>query len=254
MQYGHVNICNYLLYKYECFASHTRDSTLEVRIKTKACMELVNSICLRKILGIILKIGNRLNRAGVEVTSSADPNSIITDATGFSVESLSKLSQVKACDKKTSFLSYIVSLIRRSNRSLLNVKDEIPHVFQALSINSDHDKSLSSLEKQLLNARLILPAGTVTPNDMPIENEHQQDFWNVQRFVDEASKLLSIVSEENEEAKVKVMSVLEYFSTEKSLSPNALFSFVASFCKEIDAMNSQLLQSKQKKVRICFFC
>ena len=217
------------------------DLTSEVNIKTKACEELINSVCLRKILGIILKVGNRLNRATEEVES------ISPDVNGFSVESLSKLNQVKACDKKTTILFYIISLIQRSNHLLLDVKDDLPHLFKAQSISSDHDKSLITLGKQLSSAKSISIAHTSTDITCN-ETGDNHTSYHVQNFVQEASQSLDRVREANKEASFMFHSVLEYFSIENNISPNALFNVVASFCKEIDSVNTTLSKSKGKKV------
>ena len=52
----------------------------------------------------------------------------------------------------------------------------------------------------------------------------------------------------NEEAKRKFTHVLEYFSMEKDLSPIFLFGVVASFCKDVEAVNAELSTSYGKKV------
>ncbi len=270
--------------------------TTEVNIKIKACAEIVSSVRFRKILGIILKVGNRLNNAGEEIESDST-----TDANGFSVESLSKLNQVKvgwfyyllcsafytfckfaslfsnnsrnfhliylqACDKKTSVLEYIGTLIQRSNRSLLQIKDDFPHVFKAQSISSDHDKSLASLEKQLVSARAILESYDQSPfvdygNDdnhnhedgnnnnssssSSSNNNNDNSCFHLHKFILEASQSLSVVREANEQAKAKFISVLEYFSIENDVSPNTLFGIVASFCKEMNSINESLSKSKK---------
>lgn len=203
---------------------------------------MTGSLRLRKILGIILKVGNRLNKAGEDTESTYSS----PEANGFSVESLSKLNQVKACDKQTTVLSYIGSLIQRSNPSLLDVKDDLPHIFKAHSISSDHDKALKNLEKQLSNARSTLSTedqdcGSSISDELPSS-------IHVTNFIEEATISLTATYKANEEAKRKFTHVLEYFSTEKDLSPIFLFGVVASFCKEIEAVHAELSSSKGKKV------
>ena len=62
----------------------------------------------KKVLKTILKIGNQLNdQEGAERQA------------GFTVDSLLKLQNAKAFDKKTSILQYVVTLIHRSDVNCL---------------------------------------------------------------------------------------------------------------------------------------
>ena len=201
---------------------------------------MTRSLRLRKILGIILKVGNRLNKAGEDTVSTYSS----PEANGFSVESLSKLNQVKAYDKQTTVLSYIGSLIQRSNPSLLEVNDDLPHIYKAHSISSDHDKALKDLEKQLSDARSTL---STEDQDCGGSDEFPSSV-HVTAFIEEATQSLTATQKANEEAKRKFTHVLEYFSMEKDLSPIFLFGVVASFCKEVEAVNAELSTSNGKKV------
>ena len=238
----------------------------DIDIKIKACDELLESSSLRKILGIILKVGNRLNKASEDYPLSVPASTITTkqdsNANGFSIDSLPKLNQVKACDKKTTILKYIISLIQRSNPLLLNVKDDLPHVFKAHLITSDHEKSLSLLEKQLSSARSMLPSLLETTAHYDNDDEEEEEvghkghlnkengrrkshgknvLTNVESFIHDASELLDIVLQEYNECKAKLKFVLEYFSTDFNVTPpHCLFGIVANFCKEIDDLSAQL--------------
>jgi hypothetical protein len=69
-----------------------------------ACDELKNSDHFRKLLGIVLNLGNHLNTAGTTGKQKAG---------AFSLNSLLELSQAKAFDKKTTFLQYVVLVVQR---------------------------------------------------------------------------------------------------------------------------------------------
>jgi len=111
---------------------------------SQACDEILTSNRLLKLLGVILKVGNRLNHAGVET--------IKTNAGGFAIESLRKLNQVKAWDKKTTLMMYISSIIQRWNCSLMDVKDELSNVLKSQKV-SDYILTLCGLEEQLVDVR-----------------------------------------------------------------------------------------------------
>ena len=59
----------------------------DVTLVEKACDELKESVSLRKLLGIVLNIGNRLNTAGPTRKGKAG---------AFTIKSLLKLNQAKA--------------------------------------------------------------------------------------------------------------------------------------------------------------
>ncbi|KAG5177850.1 hypothetical protein JKP88DRAFT_331372, partial [Tribonema minus] len=81
-----------------------------------ACDDVKLSLRLKRLLSIILKLGNELNQHAT---------------TGFTLESLLKLNTAKAFDKKTSILHYLVMLADRNDPTLLDFKDDLKHVFPA---------------------------------------------------------------------------------------------------------------------------
>jgi hypothetical protein len=211
------------------------------------CVELINSIRLRKIFGIILKVGNKLNGAGneEEIKPGFINNKSTTAANGFSVESLPKLNQIKGCDKKTTILYYIISLIQRANPSLLDLKEELPHLYKVPCINfSDHDKSLSMLKAQLSNAQSMLFA---SPSLMETTNNNE-GMTNEQKLIHETTTTISNICQEHEECKLNIASVMEYFSAEENFSFVTLLNIIAMFCKEIEDIRNQLVKSRRKKI------
>jgi hypothetical protein len=90
----------------------------------------------RKVLGIVLHLGNLLNTAG---SSSKDM------AGAVKVESLLKLHQAKAFDKKTmTFLQYAACVIRKNSPTLLQFKDDLRTLTLAKEV--DWEQSLDELE------------------------------------------------------------------------------------------------------------
>jgi hypothetical protein len=108
-----------LLFKLQ-FESCLEDIHNDTVAIESACDELSDSTRLRQLFGFILTFGNRLNMAG----SGGNVNTRKTGA--FSLDSLLKLHQAKAFDKKTTFLHYLVLIVQRNNELLLNFKDDLP--------------------------------------------------------------------------------------------------------------------------------
>merc|ERR1719253_1355632 len=108
-----------LLFKLQ-FRGCIHDLAHDVFSIEKACDELSNSVRLRKIFGIVLNIGNRLNTAGQTGQKRK--------AGSFTLKSLLKLNQAKAFDNKTTFLHYLVLVVQRNSEALLDFKDDLPTV------------------------------------------------------------------------------------------------------------------------------
>jgi len=90
---------------------------------------------LRKLLGIILSLGNR-----VESANEGRKDKV---AAGLYLDSLAKLSQVKAFDKETSFLHYVVSIVERNNHAnFLSFGDDLPNVLKANRISWNSHQEL----------------------------------------------------------------------------------------------------------------
>jgi hypothetical protein len=135
-----------LLFKLQ-FRQCVSDLESDVTMVEKACDELKDSVRLRKLLGIVLNIGNRLNTAGQTTKGKAG---------AFTIDSLLKLNQAKAFDKKTTFLHYIVLIVMRHNQGLTNFKDDLPSVLKADKIYWDQiENDLEEVENQLENVRKI---------------------------------------------------------------------------------------------------
>ena len=84
----------------------------DANLLERACTQIKNSVRLRKLLGIILSLGNRLNTAG-----EGRDNRVVA---GIPLSALLELENVKAYDSaKTSFLQYVVTVIQRNHPDLL---------------------------------------------------------------------------------------------------------------------------------------
>lgn len=219
----------------------------EIQIVLKACNEILGSLNLRKVLGIILKVGNRLN-------SSGDENDKC-HVDGFTIDTLSKLNQIKAFDRKTTLLFYIVSLIERSNKSLLCIKQDIPHVFEAQKFNANHDTTLAALSSQLVDVKktALVQANKVRLNSgnatKDIEEESLLQSCNIGVFTLQATRTLLSLNKSSSEASRKFSSVLEYFAQESKIQQSMLFSIVSNFSQEVEFVQSKLAQKKVSKKR-----
>jgi len=239
----------YMLFKLT-FPPSINELQTEMRIVLKACNEVLGSLNLRKVLGIILKVGNRLNSSGVENEKCY--------VDGFTIDTLSKLSQIKAFDRKTTLLFYIVSLIQRSNESLLCIKQDIPHVFEAQKINLNHGTRLAALTSQLLDVKkTALEEAHKVISDCKDTGKDEEEETLLQScrvgvFTLQATQMLSSLHKISNEVSMKFSSVIAYFAQEKEITQSMLFSIIGSFSLEVDFVLAELMSKKVVKKR--FFC
>lgn len=234
-----------------------------------ACDELSNSVRLRKLFGIVLNIGNRLNTAGPGQKRNAG---------AFSVKSLLKLNQAKAFDNKTTFLHYVVLVVQRNSEALLDFKNDLPTVSKADKIYWDQCVTeLEEVETQLENVRRLalheaksnkivysLPNKAKQPDvdndsdDLSVESMSLEDEVALLRstkigmFALSAIRKVSQLRERVDTAKGKFSSLLEYFgeSDSSKMQPHQLFEIITTFCRNFDKAREQV--DKREKAKVSF--
>ena len=233
----------------------------------KACDEISTSVRLRKLFGIVLNIGNRLNTAGPGQKRKAG---------AFSIKSLLKLNQAKAFDNKTTFLHYVVLVVRRNSEKLLDFKDDLPTVFKADKIYWDQCVSeLEEVETQLENVRKIALYEAKSskiiyhvPKTKSFEADNDSDDLSVDSMSleDEVSLLrstktgmfalsairkVSQLRERVDMAKDKFVSLLKYLgeSGDSTMQPHELFDIITTFSRTFDVVRADVERMEKGKKR-----
>jgi len=260
-----------LLFKSQ-FQSCLESLVTDAAIVEKACDELSSSIRLRKLLGIVLNVGNRLNTAGVSGKSKAG---------AFKLDSLLKLNHAKAFDKKTTFLHYIVLVVQRNNELLLRFKDDLPTVMKADRVYWDQvEQDLEEVENQLENVRQMSlhQARLVTrrwrkkkKKQQQQQRQHEKEDDNslsdcslsleeevellrateIGVFTLGAIKKVSALRDKVETTKLKFSKLLEYFGEEESgdSQPHDVFNIIVTFCRDFEKAKEQVSENMKKKRR-----
>ncbi len=243
-----------LLFKLQfmtCMESIAKDAEM---IDT-ACDELINSNRLRQLLGIILEFGNRLNTAGNSKSKAG----------GFSLESLSKLSQAKAFDKKTTFLHYIILIVERNNELLLKFYDDIPAVVESDNIFWDQcQQDLEEVENQLENVRRMAlhearandEATGVSDDDSlgELELTLEEEVGSLRAsktglFTLGAIKQVSALREKIERTRAKCVRLKQYFGVGKATEPQEIFSVFSQFTTDFKKAKEQVFSKANKRLR-----
>jgi hypothetical protein len=237
---------------------------IDARLVKKGCEEIMGSSRLRKVLGVILNLGNRLNTAGAV---KKEPALAIT------LESLLKLNQLRAFDKKTTFLQYVASVVRRNDATLCHFKDDLITVFVADKLIWDHTLAeLKRMESQLESVRTLalyhgsskdrpitLSRGFVGGDDatalsMPkISAEEEINLLrrtSIGNFTLDACARMAAVVDEIENAKSSYNALLLYFGEEgkKGLQPNDVFQTISTFCRDFEASVAAVIETEKAQV------
>ena len=100
------------------FKDHVEEVQEGFKTLQEVCNQVLNSEKLLKVLQMVLNIGNLLNEGTLNGGVDA-----------FKFESLSKLSQTKSAEGKTTVLDYIVeTFISKGERDVLNLLTEFPDI------------------------------------------------------------------------------------------------------------------------------
>ena len=229
-----------------------------------ACDELINSTRLRQLLGIVLTFGNRLNTAGNRKRKAG----------AFTLDSLLKLSQAKAFDKKTTFLHYLILIVQRNNENLLSFKDDLPTIFKADKVFWDQCLTdLDEVESQLENVRRIAlnqarnahgyqlrrtkkkddDDDSLSDGEIELSLEEEVEALRatpIGMFTLSAIKYVSSLRDKVEDTRGKFSHLLEYFGEEEeTVQPHELFSIVAKFCRDFDKAREEVAAKEKKKQR-----
>lgn len=107
------------------FADKVEEIKPDLEAVLDASQELRTSPKLKKILELVLKMGNYMNKGNTRIGSAA----------AFKIEYLNKLSNTKTSDNKSTLLHFLVQTIESKCPEVLNIKDEIPSVATAAKVS-----------------------------------------------------------------------------------------------------------------------
>lgn len=218
---------------------------------------------LRKILGIVLNIGNRLNTAG---PATKEPAEAVT------LESLLKLNQPKAFDKKTTFLQYVAGVVRQNNASLCHFKDDLAAVFIAEKILWEGTVAeLKRMEDELESVRRLAlyhalekdhargsavgddsVAAMSIPSKLSVQEEIRLlGMTSIGNFTLDACAQMAAVVDEIKNAKTSYNALLLYFGEEDNTSaqPNDVFRTISVFSKDFEAALSVVVEKEKAQLR-----
>ena len=211
---------------------------LDSRLVQSACDEVMSSSRLRRLLGVLLQMGNRLNSAG---------QSRKVKASAVRLQSLARLSQGKAFDRKTTFLQYVAGIMHRSSPDSVQLRDELPTLRCAEKVGIDQMKEdVAELEARITGLRqmaLRMGGGALSP-EVEVEVLHSTP---IGRFTLDACLKMASVYNEMEGVKQAYSTLLHYFGEgqpEGAPLPN-VFCLLSIFCNQLEtAVEKSIAQDR----------
>jgi hypothetical protein len=225
---------------------------IDSRLLQKACEEIMNSSSLRKILGMILHIGNAINTSG-GIRGE--------EASALRLSTLLKLNQAKAFDKKTTFLEYVTRILRRNHPSLLlDYRQELSSLGRAEKIQwKDIATEAQELADKLIQLRqmalrLVVPPSVDLSSLASGEELKILQSTALGRFTIDAVFRMESLSAELDSAKTVFDQLQHYFGeideAEVSMpNPQEILKHVAQFCSDMDKVVERTERYEKARAR-----
>ncbi|CAE7701703.1 Daam2, partial [Symbiodinium microadriaticum] len=203
------NTSNCILHK-QHFKSRLAELNMWINRIEGACDDVKMSLKLKKVLKTILKVGNQMNDGEQHL--------------GFTVDSLLKLQNAKAFDKKTSILQYVVMVIQRNDESCLLFPEDLTHLTESERM------SLSQISQELDTLRASQVKSMEVVREMRVQ-AGDQSVASMVKFLEKAQQSIDEVSESVNRMQEKYQTVLAYFGEDPDTLSQEFFSTLEKFVR-----------------------
>ena len=219
----------------------------------RGCQELLESRKFKKLLEIILALGNFMNEG--EIT---DPHKWTQ---GFSMEALLKLRGVKSFTGGTTALHYLVLLIQSRQRDILSfIKSETDNIRAATNCSLANASAqlglLNNGIRILQNEHKIVAETIADPVKKESMTEDDMKFsFNLNKFYMTAKENIETLTELGAETETVFKKTLEYLCEDHNTTSEQFFrnlqAFFADFelgLNENDAARQKFLKKRQREM------
>uniref|UniRef100_A0A5F8GV30 Dishevelled associated activator of morphosis 2 n=1 Tax=Monodelphis domestica TaxID=13616 RepID=A0A5F8GV30_MONDO len=217
------------------FQERLAETKPKVEALLLASRELTRSRQLKRLLEVVLAIGNYMNkgqRGG---------------AYGFRVSSLNKIADTKSSiDRNISLLHYLIMILEKNFPDILNIPAELQHLPEAAKVN------LSELEKEINNIRKGLRAVEVELEYQKHQKRESGDKFIpiMSDFITVASFSFSELEDQLNEARDKFARALKHFGEpEGKMQPDEFFGIFDTFPTAFSEAQQDLDTMRRKKER-----
>merc|ERR1711957_154003 len=219
-----------------------------------ACDDIRKSVTLKKLLAIILKLGNYINTGGKGDSGAA-----------FKLESLLELGKARAFDKKTSVLQYLIRLVMQNDMDLLNFTKDIASVGEAERINAEIvSEEVKKLREKVENVYSIVEkvkpiekifdklskhlSGELGEDESEINDEPAVNIPSpMEKFAIDAKNQIDKVVLKEAEVREKFAKLLKFYGEDPKMMSHDFFSILNAFATAFDVTKDQVLAIEEKK-------
>lgn len=218
------------------FPPALRELSSQLKLLERACDDVMSSSRLKKLFSVILLLGNKLNAGSNEVAA-------------FTIDSLNKLKDAKAFDKKTSVMKYLVQLLQRQDPDTLDFRKELSSVPDASQISSATILGeLESLEAQLRAATEFMQASSQSSPVPAVSTEEccalSDDALSLVPyciFTAAAAEQLKTAQTVVQTVQGKYDSMLSYFGEDPELGSETFFQTLDNFSATLERSTEEVL-------------
>uniref|UniRef100_H2YP96 Uncharacterized protein n=1 Tax=Ciona savignyi TaxID=51511 RepID=H2YP96_CIOSA len=217
---------------------HERLSEIQPKVEAllKASKEIMNSKRLRKVLEMILALGNYMNKGQRG------------NAYGF-LQSLSKMADTRSsANRNVTLMHFLIEMLEKHSPDIINLPDDLKNVETAARVNlGELEKEMNILRLGLKNLKTELgvqekqvSSGQSLPGDrfVPVMTD----------FVTIASVSFTETEEKLTESKTKFNKVVELFGEDpKRLQPDAFFNLFTDFMASFNSARKDNISQRKKK-------
>lgn len=195
------------------FKERLADVTTYLNNVAYAVGEVSNSAALKKMLEVILSLGNFLNH-----------NTFRGGAWGFRLESLVRLSELKSSDRRVTLLHFLADFISDAHPDLLDSAKECAHAAVSSKVGLQEVEALAKKLKGDLDG---LQEGLATLSDDTAYTSRIRPFYT------EASAQLKELLDLLAQTKTNFEQVLALFGEAPDTTSDVLFGYLASFLESL---------------------
>jgi len=237
---------NCLLYKMK-FDEVFDEASADFEVVSRACTELLESKKFRKLLEMILALGNFMNEG-----PDAPSNKL---AEGFSLDSIGKLRSVKSFQAQTTALHYLVMLIQsREAQVMMYIKSETDSIRQAANVSLTNAaaqvQTLANGIKAIENERSIV--SKVVADDekrASMTDEDKMFAVGINRFYKFAEKSIAELVETSTKTEQLFNDVLAYLCEDSTTTSEVLFRTLQAFFADFELALNQNDAARQNYLR-----
>jgi len=223
---------NFLLFKNQ-FNEQIETMLETASILSNAAAELQTSQQFGKILKWIFTIGSLLNK-----------ETRMSEAGGFSLDSLPKIIETKTGKGNQSFIDFLVTKVEKKNPEIMHFEEELPNLEQASKVSLDilqSHKKETEMEVQDLRREI-----QIYKQSVGIFSEDDRFLEVMKPFLEYAEKKIAEVSETIIAAITIYNSTVEFFGDDpKTTTPTLFFTSVVTFAHSFRRSYHLYLEKKQ---------